>query len=75
MTKHYYAKISDISFYENSPFTSMPDTLLGPFKSKRNAKLADNKFGFEPVIEGLLGYTVQIIKTKDVLNLSSSGTF
>ena len=68
MKPHYYVSITEIAFYDNSPFTSMPNTLLGPFKTKRKAKLADGNFGFDPEIEGLLGYSSQLIKSKEVLN-------
>lgn len=68
MKPHYYVSITKLSFYDSSPFTSMPDILLGPFKTKRNAKLADGNFGFDPEIEGLLGYNPQLIKSKEVLN-------
>jgi hypothetical protein len=64
--KHYFVEIFDISFYDSSPFTTMPNTLLGPFKNKRNANIALDNFGFDPEITGLLGYSSRIIMSKEV---------
>lgn len=62
MKPHYYALISDISFYDQSPFTHMPDTQTPTFKTRR--KLDAYLDTWSNGIDGILSYTITYCKFK-----------
>lgn len=62
MQSRYYATITDISFYNSSPFTFMNDTVSPVFRQRRNLEKWLNQFGDD--IDGILSYTITYHKIK-----------
>lgn len=54
--KKYYIRLEDFSFYDSSPYTSIPNTDTYSFKSARNREKWKDEFTKD--IEGLLSHSV-----------------
>lgn len=62
MQSRYYAMITEISFYDSSPFTFMDDIVSPTFRQRRNLEKWLGSFSYG--IDGILSYTITYYRIK-----------